>query len=87
MATPGPKPGAGGANAVPAIVAASVLAGAAMLAIIGTLLPGWVGITGAPAAWIPLVFYAVALIDVLVALWLWRRVQAARQGRGPVQRR
>ncbi|HEX6120623.1 MAG TPA: hypothetical protein VFZ03_14335 [Dongiaceae bacterium] len=88
MAAPAPKPGsAGGARTVPAIVAVSVLAGAAMVAIVGTLLPGWVGITGAPAIWIPIVFYAVALIDVLVARWLWRRVLAARQDRRPVQRR
>ena len=74
------------ANPAPAITV-SILAGAALIAIVGTLLPGWVGITGAPATWIPIVFYAVALIDVLVAVWLWRRVQAARRGQGPVQRR
>jgi len=69
---------------------ASVLAGAAFVAVIGTLLPGLVGITGAPAVWIPIVFYAVAAGDVLIALWLWRKLKAMREGSshssGPVQR-
>lgn len=86
MAAPSPTPRR--ASPAPAITG-SILAGAALIAIVGTLLPGWVGITGAPATWIPIVFYAVALIDVLVALWLWRRLQAARQASsagGAVQR-
>jgi hypothetical protein len=71
------------------VVLASILAGAALVAIIGTLLPGLAGITGAPATWIPIVFYAVAVADVLIALWLWRRLKALRsapQNTGPVQR-
>ncbi|HEY1385328.1 MAG TPA: hypothetical protein VGF43_17015 [Dongiaceae bacterium] len=77
-------------NRAPMVVVASVLAGAAFFAIFGTLLPGLAGITGAPAIWIPIVFYGVAVVDVLIALWLWRKLKALRQsapgGTGPVQR-
>jgi protein-S-isoprenylcysteine O-methyltransferase Ste14 len=79
------------ARPAPIAVVASVLAGAVLVAVIGTLLPGLAGITGAPAIWIPIVFYAVAVVDVLIALWLWRRLKAMRQSSahssGPVQRR
>jgi len=85
-----PNPG-NGSKTAPAVLVASVLAGAAFVAIIGTLLPGLIGITGAAAIWIPIVFYAVAVADVLVALWLWRKLktmrQPSQQGSGPVQRR
>jgi hypothetical protein len=84
-----PTPGSGRANPAPAIVA-SILAGAGVIAVVGTLLPGWAGITGAPAVWIPVVFYAVALADIAVAAWLWRKLKALRRSSssagGPVQR-
>jgi hypothetical protein len=84
-----PTPSSGRANPAPVIVI-SILAGAAAIAIVGTLLPGWAGITGAPAAWIPIVFYAIALADIAVAAWLWRKLKAIRRSpspaSGPVQR-
>jgi hypothetical protein len=69
-------------------VMAAILAGAAIVAVIGTFLPGWVGLTGGPAIALRLVFYAVAAIDVAVALWLrarFRKVRSSRVG-GTVQR-
>jgi quinol-cytochrome oxidoreductase complex cytochrome b subunit len=72
------------------VLMASMLVGSLMIALIGALLPGWVGITGTPAILISLVFYAVAAIDVAIALWLRARLKKARQssarGGGQVQR-
>ncbi len=70
------------------ITMAAVLAGAVMIAIVGTFLPGWVGLTGGPAVALQLVFYAIAAIDVAVAFWLrarLRKIQSSRGG-GTVQR-
>jgi len=69
-------PNSGSSRTAPMVVVASVLAGAVFVAIFGTLLPTLAGITGAPATWIPIVFYAVAVADVLIALWLWRKLKA-----------
>jgi protein-S-isoprenylcysteine O-methyltransferase Ste14 len=73
------------------VLMASMLLGSLMIAVIGTVLPDWIGITGAPAILISLVFYAVAAIDVAIALWLRARLKKARQSSaassGPVQRR
>jgi hypothetical protein len=69
-------------------VTAAILAGAAIVAIIGTFLPGWVGLTGGPAVALRLVFYVVAAIDVAIALWLrakFRKNRSSRNG-GAVQR-
>jgi membrane protein implicated in regulation of membrane protease activity len=86
-----PPQSGNGAQSAPIVVVASVLVGAIMIAVIGTLVPGMAGITGAPAFWIPVVFYAIAVADVLVALWLWRKLNSMRQpsshSSGPVQRR
>ena len=59
-----PPPGAA------TIVMAAILVGAVMIAVIGTFLPGWVGLTGGPAIAMQLVFYAIAAVDVAVAFWL-----------------
>jgi hypothetical protein len=85
-----PSHSGNGAKSTPIVLVASVLVGAVLVATIGTLVPGLAGITGAPAFWIPVVFYAIAVADVLVALWLWRKLKAMRpssHGSGPVQRR
>lgn len=70
------------------IVMAAILVGAVIVAIIGTFLPGWVGLTGGPAIALQLVFYAVAAIDVAVAFWLRARIRKVRSSRsgGTVQR-
>ena len=80
MADPSPKPAPG--NPAGTILMASILLGAVMIAAIGTLLPGWMGLTGTPALMIALVFYAVAAIDVVIAFWLRGRIAKARQASG-----
>jgi membrane protein implicated in regulation of membrane protease activity len=80
MADPNPKPAPG--NPAGTILMASILLGAVMIAAIGTLLPGWIGLTGTPALIIALVFYAVAAIDVAIAFWLRARIAKARQASG-----
>jgi hypothetical protein len=77
-----PTPKAGPGNPAGMIVMATVLVGAVMIAAIGTLLPGWLGLTGAPALIIALAFYAVAAVDVAIAFWLRGRVNKARQAGG-----
>ncbi|HEV8392469.1 MAG TPA: hypothetical protein VGQ35_21620 [Dongiaceae bacterium] len=73
---PGPRPAP---NAAGTILSAAILSGAVIIAAIGTFLPGLIGLTGAPAIIIPLVFYAVAAIDVGIAFWLRARLRKARQ--------
>jgi len=88
MADPSPKPTAG--NPAGAILMAAILAGAVMIAVIGTVLPGLIGLSGAPAMIMPLAFYAIAAIDVVIVLWLRARLKKARQSSpqsgGTVQR-
>lgn len=77
-------------NPASIVLVAAILGGAAIIAVIGTFLPDLIGMTGPEAIWIRLVFYAVALADVAVALWLRARIRRARQGGasgGTVQRR
>lgn len=72
------------------VVAAAVISGAVIIAVIGTFLPDLIGMEGTPALLIRLVFYAVAAIDVAIAFWLRGRLNKARHasGRGgTVQRR
>lgn len=73
-------------------VLATVLVGAVFVAVVGTFLPGLIGLEGAPALVMRLAFYAIAAIDVAVAFWLRARIRKARglnrdlNNRGPVQR-
>jgi hypothetical protein len=79
---PKPLPSTGGT-----ILMGSILSGAVIIAAIGTFLPGLIGLSGTPAIIIPLVFYAVAAIDIGVAFWLRAKIRAARRQSGnPVQR-
>lgn len=79
---PKPVPSAGDT-----ILMGSIFSGAVIIAAIGTFLPGLIGLSGTPAIIIPLVFYAVAAIDVGVAFWLRAKIRAARRQSGsPVQR-
>jgi hypothetical protein len=79
---PKPVPSAGGT-----ILMGSIFSGAVIIAAVGTFLPGLIGLSGTPAIIIPLVFYAVAAIDVGVAFWLRAKIRAARRQSGsPVQR-
>jgi protein-S-isoprenylcysteine O-methyltransferase Ste14 len=85
-----PTPKAASGNPAGTIVMATVLVGAVMIAAIGTLLPGWIGLTGTPALMLALVFYVVAAIDVGIAFWLRARlkkaVQSSSQSAGTVRR-
>ena len=71
------------------VVMAAILVGAVTIVVIGTFLPGWVGLTGGPAIAMQLVFYAIAAIDVAIAFWLRARLRRMRSSRGggTVQRR
>jgi len=66
-----------------------VLIGAVLIAIIGTFVPTLAGFEGAEAMWIRLVFYLVAVLDIVIALWLRAKLRKAKQGAnqgGTVQR-
>jgi hypothetical protein len=72
----------------PTTVMVAILVGAVMIAIVGTFVPDWVGLTGAPATIMRLAFYAIAVIDVVIAFWLRARLRKAQgsTSTGPVQR-
>ena len=77
------------APASASILAAAIISGAVIIAVIGTFLPDLIGMEGTSAIAIRLVFYAVAAIDVAIAFWLRGRINKARQvggGSGTVQR-
>lgn len=78
MADPARQPPSSTATAV----MAAILVGAVILAVIGTFLPGLIGLTGWPAVAMQLVFYAIAVIDVAIALWLRARLRKAGSSRG-----
>lgn len=86
---PNPAP-APAPRAASTILTASILSGAVIIAAVGTFLPGLLGLSGAAAIIVPLVFYAVAAIDVGLAFWLRARLKKAllssSQGGGTVQR-
>lgn len=69
-------------------VMAAILLGAVFVAVVGTFLPGLIGLDGAPALIMRLAFYAIAGIDVALAFWLRARIRRARglNSRAPVQR-
>ncbi len=75
----------------PNVLFAAMIFGAILVAVIGTTVPALAGITGPEAAWIPFLFYAVAAVEVILALWLRARLikarDRARPGGGTVQRR
>lgn len=75
MASQSPGPNAAG------IVTGAILAGAAIIAILGTVLPGIIGLAGTPAIVMQVAFYAVAVVDVVIALWLRARLRKARSSR------
>ena len=81
------QPQKSSANA-PTTVMAAILIGAAFLAIIGTILPAFIGLTGTPALIFRITFYAIAVIDVVIAFWLRGKLQKARSSRpgGTVRR-
>jgi hypothetical protein len=84
----GQTPRDGSPNSASILVVAAILVGAVLIAAIGTFLPDLIGMTGREAVWVRLVFYAVAAVDVGLALWLRARVRRARQAAGgTVQRR
>ncbi|MBL9035124.1 MAG: hypothetical protein JNN33_10190 [Rhodospirillaceae bacterium] len=77
------------AQANPNILAGAMIVGAVMIAIIGAMTPSLLELTGPEASWVPLVFYAVAAIDILLALRLRSRlIRAQRSGNpgGTIQR-
>jgi FtsH-binding integral membrane protein len=76
------------ARSAPNAVMAIILVGAALVAILGTILPALIDLAGTPALILRLAFYGVAMVDVAVAFWLRdriRKAQASRTG-GAVQR-
>jgi hypothetical protein len=76
-------------KANPNIVTGAVIAGAILLALVGAMLPGWAGMAGPEATWIPLVFYALAVVDVGIALYLrsfLRKLKRDRAAGGTIRR-
>ncbi len=75
----------------PNLLAGAMIFGAVLTAVIGTLVPGLAEMTGPEATWIPFVFYAIAALEVILALWLRARLikarGMARPAGGTVQRR
>ena len=88
MASQSPKPSKDTGQAV----MAAILVGAVIVAVVGTFLPGLIGLAGTPALVMRLAFYAIAIIDVALAFWLRARIRKMRgpngnlNNRGPVQR-
>jgi hypothetical protein len=73
----------------PTIVMAMVLIGAAIIAVLGTILPSLFSLSGTPAIILRLAFYAVAVLDVVLAFWVrgkLRKSQPASRSGGTVQR-
>lgn len=64
------------------ILTAAIISGAVITAVIGTFLPDLIGMEGAAAIALRLVFYAVAAVDVAIAFWLRGRINKARQASG-----
>ena len=75
----------------PNLLAGAMIFGAVLTAVIGTAVPALAEMTGPEATWIPFVFYAIAALEVILAMWLRARLikalGAARPGAGTVQRR
>jgi len=70
-------------------VVVAVLFGAVLVAIIGTFVPNLAGFEGPEAVWIRVVFYVVAVLDVVIAFWLRAKLSKAKRGAnqgGTVQR-
>lgn len=66
------------AQGAPNTIMAAILVGAAFVAILGTILPALIGLTGTPALILRLAFYAVAVLDVAIAFWLRGKLQKTR---------
>lgn len=64
-------------------VTAAMFVFAVMLAFVGTMVPDWAGMTGPEATWIPFVFYAMAIADVGVALYLRHFIRKAQRNNAP----
>jgi membrane protein implicated in regulation of membrane protease activity len=76
------QPDARPPNATGTIVTAAILSGAVMIALIGTFVSGWIGLSGTPAIALQLAFYAVAALDVAIAFWLRAKLRKARNADG-----
>jgi hypothetical protein len=69
------------AQGAPNTIVAAILVGAAFVAILGTILPALIGLTGTPALILRLALYAVAVLDVATAFWLRGKLGKARASR------
>lgn len=87
MPAPGKSPVPSKVNAD--LVMAMVVAGAIVLAVFGTFLPSLAALDGPEATWIPLMFYAFAIIDIGIAFYLRsviKKAQRSSAGGTTVQR-
>ncbi len=86
---PGPAKPASANNPAAGVLPIVLLVSAALLAALGTILPGMMEFTG-PERWLMSgVFYVAAAGDVVIALWLRSRTRKARASEssgGTVQR-
>lgn len=69
---------------------AAMIVGAIMLVVVGTMLPALAGLTDPEATWIPLVFYALAAAEVLIAFYLRAMIKRTQRSKassgGTIQR-
>lgn len=63
----------------PNVLAGAMIVGAILVAVIGTLMPSLVELTGPEAIWIPVIFYGIAAFEVVIALYLRARLLKARR--------
>lgn len=80
--TASPAPAAAADPAIN-ILTGVLIGGAVLIAILGTLLPGWLGMTGSIGLVLSLAFYAVAATDVAIAFWLRARMKKAPRMTAP----
>lgn len=77
------RPGQAPAKVNPNIVPGAMIVGAIITAVIGALMPNLIGLTGPEATWIPLVFYAIAALEIGIALFFRRHLIRTQQGQRP----
>jgi hypothetical protein len=65
------------------VVAGAMIAGAAMLAFVGAMLPGWAQFTGPEATWLSIGFYVLAAAEVGIAFYLRAFIRKAQRPANP----
>lgn len=61
------------------VLTAAMIVGAIMLAVIGAMLPDWVGLPGPETRWLSYGFYVLAAGEVLLAFYLRAMIRKAQK--------